>query len=88
MRKLWMALVICCGCENDPISVQSTNNSNIAVEVLFQHDGCTVYRFDDGNPHYYVRCPHSESVSVMDEHTESCGKNCVRTVPDVIQTNP
>ena len=33
-----------------------TNNQQIQVEKLFDHDGCTAYRFWDYGYKYYVRC--------------------------------
>lgn len=42
------------------------------VEKLFTHDGCTVYRFVDGNTRYFTNCSGSTTWH------ESCGKNCTR----------
>lgn len=43
-------------CVNDPVATAPSNNEEIHVDELFTHDGCTVYRFRDGNYHCYVRC--------------------------------
>jgi len=44
-------------CVASPMETRASNNPEIDVEVLFQHDGCTVYRFRDGSTHhYFARC--------------------------------
>ena len=58
------------------MQVQGSNPS-VKVELLFEADGCKVYRFYDGNPRaprYFTKCQNgSSSVGWL----ESCGKNCV-----------
>lgn len=52
-----MALVVLVGCAKDPIATSSTNNAQIQVSMLFQHDRCTIYRFEDEwYLHYYAVC--------------------------------
>lgn len=59
-------------CVNDPVATTASNNGEVPVDVLFTHDGCTVYRFRDGIYHYYVRCKGEPAVSTL-----SCvGKHC------------
>lgn len=49
------------------------------VDRLFKHDGCTVYRFDDGGrSRYFAKCDGATTSSM--EWRESCGKNCTRPV--------
>jgi hypothetical protein len=46
-----LALLVACllvGCGADAVSTAHTDNAQINVERLFDHDGCTVYRFQDG----------------------------------------
>ena len=59
-----------------------SSNPGATVELLFEVDGCKVYRFYDkvnGNslnasPRYFTKCQNgSSSVGWL----ESCGKNCV-----------
>ncbi len=70
-----MLVLLLLACPQDPISTETTNNLNVPVEVLFNHDGCTMYRFEDGGrDHYFARCP--ESVTTVSP--QSCGKNCTR----------
>jgi hypothetical protein len=42
------------GCKNESVSNSSTSNTNIKVELLFEHDGVKVYRFRDGRTVYYT----------------------------------
>lgn len=43
------------------------------VDKLFTHEGCTVYRFEDGGRNrYFTNCSGSTN------WTESCGKNCTQ----------
>lgn len=44
------------GCVKDPVLTSKTNNADIEVELLFEHDGCRVYRFHDaGRAIYFVK---------------------------------
>ncbi|MCW8311454.1 DUF4884 domain-containing protein [Sphingobacterium sp. InxBP1] len=45
-----LSLVFSCG--KDAIKSEQTNNRDIELELLFEKDGCKVYRFYDGM--YYV----------------------------------
>jgi hypothetical protein len=61
MRSLLLVSVVgslaLTGCASEPLYVHQTNNPNIDVELLFEHDGCRIYRFRDGAPmHYFARC--------------------------------
>jgi hypothetical protein len=54
------------------------SNPKVQVELLFEVDGCKVYRFYDGSgrmPRYFTKCDGGSSSSVG--WFESCGKNCV-----------
>jgi hypothetical protein len=44
------------GCTTAPVSVHKTTNPNVQVELLFEYDGCRVYRFEDDGVHYFSRC--------------------------------
>ena len=69
------------GCANDGVAVASTNNAEVPVTLLFEHDGCKAYRFHDvGEYRYYVRCPNS-STDTLGKHRE--GK---RDIPDTVRT--
>lgn len=82
---LLLALVGADGCEDPrPVEAQTpTNNPEYKVDFLFEKDGCKVYRFGDaGRTHYFTNCEGNLETS----WTESCGKNCNRTVYETIQT--
>lgn len=49
------------GCERHPQETAETSNAEFHVELLFEHDGCRVYRFWDGGNRYYTHCPGGQS---------------------------
>ena len=66
--------------------ILKTSNKDVKVELLFEIDGCKVYRFYDGTgggvyalPKYFTKCAGSNSTSWI----EPCGKNCWREVENV-----
>lgn len=75
---LVVAALAMSACATAPaIATQSTNNKEISIERLFDQDGCTVYRFHDGNyptPRYFARC---QTASASVSWQEGRGKNCV-----------
>jgi hypothetical protein len=45
------------GCARDPVETTRTSNPGIAVEKLFEHEGCAMYRFRDAGSYvYYSNC--------------------------------
>lgn len=44
------------GCQGDAQETRATTNSEFHVQLLFEHDGCKVYRFYDGRFIYYTDC--------------------------------
>lgn len=62
-------------CAKDPVSVSRTSNPDVPIALMFEHDGCKVYRFtDDGNHHYFAKCDNSSSIS--ETHIKCVGKSC------------
>ena len=50
-----------------PITKQVTqNNKDYTVEYLFEHDGCKVYRFKDGNYYVYFTNCNGEAIARTD----------------------
>lgn len=43
-------------CLEDPIETQHTANPNFNVSLLFEFDGCKVYRFVDSRAVYFTKC--------------------------------
>lgn len=84
MKKLFLLLLLV-GCHADPIETRSSDNPKVPVSLLFNHEGCKVYRFaDGGNYHYFARC--GLEVMVTETHTENCGKHCQHEVTEEVPT--
>ena len=79
--------LLAAGCVANPVTREQTNNAEVAVDLLFEHEGVRVYRFTDGGRFHYYAVPragvHAESFSTW---SEPCGRRCTRTVTDEIQT--
>ena len=72
-------------CSKEPQKTEHSTNPKIAVDTLFSHDGCTMYRFEDGGQdHYFARC--GNNVDVSSAYTTTCGKNCFVTRDESIRT--
>lgn len=59
MKKLTFIMILAAllvGCGKEANVSERTNNSQIVVDTLFTHDGCTVYRFHDVRTVYYAKC--------------------------------
>ena len=73
----WAILIIALSSCMTPAQMQlQSSNPQARVELLFEVDGCKVYRFYDGSsPRYFTKCKDSSNSSVG--WLQSCGKNCV-----------
>lgn len=71
--SMWLS-----SCKASPQETKQTSNAEIKVELLFEHEGVRMYRFQDGSRYHYYAVPRSGWSSVM--YTENCGKNCSREV--------
>lgn len=81
-----LCAVALAGCVNDPVSTAGTNNPQVPVSLLFEHDGCKVYRFTDyGRERYFANCP--QHTSITTGHSQVCGKGCTRYIPEDVQTS-
>lgn len=57
---------------DEPPAKPKTMVEQYKYGLLFEADGCKIYRFEDWNKHYIARCPEK-----VETHTsQSCGKNC------------
>jgi hypothetical protein len=57
MKKYFLVFIciVFISCHREGQSTKVTNNKNFDVELLFETDGCRVYRFwDAGNPIYFI----------------------------------
>jgi hypothetical protein len=69
-----LALTLLAGCSK-PAETSTSVGREFVVDKLFTHEGCTVYRFNDGgNNRYFTNCQGSTS------WRENCGKNCTRNM--------
>ena len=77
MKRFYKAMIILTAiglqaCSETPVKSDVVGNG-VDLDLLFEHDGCRVYRFYDyKNPHYFTDCRGSIS------DRRSCGKNCTR----------
>lgn len=73
MKKLLLAIAVVtlmAGCNKAP-EASNRAGTDFVVDKLFTHEGCTVYRFNDGgSSRYFTNCNGSTSWN------RSCGKNC------------
>jgi len=80
-----LAGLLAVGCGNRPVSKTATNNPTMPVDLLFNHDGCNVYRFSDGGEyHYYAVCGNL-AVTTNSRIEHSNGKT-MYTTPEEIAT--
>ena len=80
MKKLAFFLIFCalglssCFRNITPQADLASSNPDAKVQLLFEVDGCKVYRFfDRGNFRYFTNCKGGNSSVGW---IESCGKNC------------
>jgi hypothetical protein len=64
-----LTLIACAKDNGTPVQVQDAK-VDFHVKKLFTKDDCTVYRFRDGNDHYFTNC----SGTTMTTQSYQCGK--------------
>ena len=70
-------MLACAGCMTDPIATAPTNNAQIQVDLLFDHEGCRVFRFRDIAYHYFVKCNGAgPNASVLPDQCGKSGHEC------------
>jgi hypothetical protein len=79
-----LAVFFMVSCTADPVSTTQTNNKDIQVDLLFVHDGCSVYRFEDsGHYVYYTVCDGSNRSSASWE--QQVGKTSYSTQVETVR---
>jgi len=68
--SLTLGLILFTSCKREPTEVVKTNNTNFNVELLFEVDGCKVYRFWDGGYKYFTTCNGSVNWKTGDKHSD------------------
>lgn len=85
MKKLLIVTLIgiISGCASEPIETTQSNNGNIRLDLLFEQDGCKMYRFADGGRYiYWSPC----SGKTQQDITDYNGKTRTTTHIDQITT--
>lgn len=77
MKKSLIALLLLflSACKKNAIQVIHTDFNNIKLELLFEKDGCKMYRFYDDHYVYWSDC----SGRVESQYQESSGKGNLST---------
>lgn len=73
MKKLlafWFILMLFSSCVRDPKEIMKTDNQSYDVELLFEVDGCKVYRFWDHGHKYFTTCNGSVSYKTNDKSSK------------------
>ncbi len=71
--NLLITLTLCLtSCDNQPAQeIHQTSNPAFQVEVLFEKDGCTMYRFNDGGHKvYWCDCNGSVQYETGGKHSQ------------------
>ena len=78
MRKVLVFFALASvGCVTEPIATAPTNNADIQVDLLFEHDGCRVYRFRDVGYHYFAKCGGvGPNATVLPDRCGKSGQEC------------
>jgi hypothetical protein len=86
-RTLTVAVACCVGlsaCDAAPVSTAQTNNAEVPVALLFEHEGVRVYRFyDGGRNHYYAVPTDGRGAFTTRTWSEQSGKSRVTKAEDV-----
>lgn len=74
---LFLLCLICIGCDvKQPEFRMATANIDYNVDLLFDHDGCKVYRFEDADRYvYYTDCRKGSDISSSTTYGYSVGKS-------------
>lgn len=73
MKYLIILALLLNGCVK--AAQESAKDGEFEIETLFTKDGCTLYRFNDAGRYvYFTNCSGST------HYSETCGKNCSRSV--------
>lgn len=88
MRPFWLFISILVigflmiGCNSKPMRTESTNNPEVSVGILFDYDGCRVYRFEDGGSYrYFAHCGLMTTTSWNEQHDKTHIPMSISTAP-------
>ena len=85
MRALLLVLaLVMTGCEKEAQSTNRTSNSAVSVDLLFEHDGCKIYRFyDNGRSHYFVKCENVKLADTINSFSSDGKTTRTKSIPTV-----
>lgn len=92
MTRRILLVVLLAACADPPAPESTATAGDYAVDKLFVHDGCAVYRFrDKGEPRYFVKCDRGSDTTETDNPattTTRTGKTSTTTVHHHPQSVP
>ena len=60
----FLVVILVIGCASDGVKTAKTDSPDVKVTLLFEHEGCRVYRFFDAGEYiYYANCGGSFSTA-------------------------
>jgi hypothetical protein len=77
MKKLLLIALVFASCKREAERQVVVTNANFKVELLFEVDGCKVYRFNDNGYKYFTTCKGNVS---WDETTTQNTGTTTRTI--------
>lgn len=78
----WLILcLVLPGCAKDPVNSSSTNNPEVTVSLLFEHDGVKVYRFFDQGSYFYYTDARGKTMWEQ-SHGKTTSPRSVETIGD------
>jgi hypothetical protein len=81
MKKLLLfcLFIVFTSCLKEPLKTLETNNSEYKIHLLFEVDGCKVYKFyDASNVRYFTTCNGSVSFKTSEKHPKEIEIQTVR----------
>lgn len=67
-RAILFLAVLLCSCAEQGVDEKPTNNPNFRIALLFEYDGCKVYRFmDAGHWVYFTKCQGASNTTSWEE---------------------
>jgi len=75
-KILFILMLLVSSCDKKALESYPKAENGVEVELVVTHNGCNIYRFMDSRYVYFSDC----SQNFKQSYTETCGKNCTRTI--------